>query len=158
MTDELWRLDGVALGGLIRSGKVSARESVTAHLEWLDAVNPRLNAVVAPFQHEQALRAADEADRRRLAGETLGILHGLPVTTKINSDQAGLPTDNGSPKYKDLIIEVLDLIRMLRPAGAAATATSLIVSRTRRRDWRQHTVLSRVVPRSSSVSCAVSRS
>jgi amidase len=119
MTDELWRLDGVALAGLIRSGKVSARESVTAHLERLDAVNPRLNAVVAPFQHEQALRAADEADRRRLAGETLGILHGLPVTTKINSDQAGLPTDNGSPKYKDVIAtEDSAQVGNLRRAGA----------------------------------------
>lgn len=119
MADELWRLDGVALAGLIRAGKVSSREAVTAHLERLDAVNPQLNAVVAPFQHEQALKDADEADRKRLAGEPLGILHGLPVTTKINTDQAGLPTDNGAPKLKDVIAtEDAAQIANLRRAGA----------------------------------------
>lgn len=118
MVDELWRLDGVALAGLIRAGKVSAREAVTAHLARLDAVNPQINAVVAPLLHEQALAEADAADRARLAGGQLGPLHGLPITTKINTDQAGLPTDNGVPKFKDLIAaEDSAQIGSLRRAG-----------------------------------------
>ncbi|HUG16673.1 MAG TPA: amidase [Thermomicrobiales bacterium] len=119
MGDELWRLDGVALAGLIRAGKVSAREAVVAHLERLDAVNPRLNAVVSPFLNEQALAEAEAADRARLAGEVLGILHGLPVTTKINTDLAGLPTDGGVPKLKDFIAaEDSAQVGNLRRAGA----------------------------------------
>lgn len=119
MSNDLWRLDGVTLAGLIRAGKVSAREAVTAHLERLDAVNPRINAVVRPFLHEQALAEADAADRARLAGEALGALHGLPVTTKINTDQAGLPTDGGVPKLKDLIApEDSAQVGNLRKAGA----------------------------------------
>jgi amidase len=119
MSDDLWRLDGVALAGLIRAGTVSAKEAVTSHLERLDAVNPRLNAVVSPFLHEQALAEADAADRARLAGETLGLLHGLPVTTKINADQAGLPTDGGVPKFRDLIArEDSAQVGTLRRAGA----------------------------------------
>lgn len=119
MADDLWRLDGVALAGLIRAGSVSAREVVTAHLARLDVVNPRLNAVVSPFMHEQALAEAEAADRARLAGEALGPLHGLPVTTKINVDQAGLPTDGGVPKLKDLVAtEDSAQVGNLRRAGA----------------------------------------
>jgi amidase len=119
MHDDLWRLDAVELAGLIRAGKVSAREAVEAHLARLDAVNPRLNAVVKPFLHEQALDEADAADRARLAGTELGILHGLPITTKINADQAGLPTDGGVPKLKDFIApEDSAQVGNLRKAGA----------------------------------------
>ncbi len=119
MTDDLWRLDAVDLARLIQAGKVSAREAVTAHLGRLDAVNPSINAVVSPFLHEQALAEADAADRARLAGAPLGALHGLPITTKINTDQAGLPTDNGVPKLKDLIApEDSAQVGNLRRAGA----------------------------------------
>lgn len=118
MADELWRLDGMALAGLLRAGVVSAREAVASHLGRLDAVNPRLNAVVRPL-HEQALAEAEAADRARLAGDALGPLHGLPVTTKINSDQAGLPTDNGVAKLQGLIAqEDSAQVGSLRRAGA----------------------------------------
>ena len=78
MTGDLWRLDGVALAGLILAGEVSARQAVTSHLERMRAVNPRLNAVVRTLE-EQALAEADLADRAQRAGEPLGPLHGLPV-------------------------------------------------------------------------------
>jgi amidase len=118
MTGELWRLDGTALAALLRAGKVSAREAVSAHLERLHAVNPRLNAVVRTLD-DQALAEADAADRALRAGEKIGSLHGLPVTTKVNSDQAGLPTDNGVEKFRDLIAsEDSPQIRSLRQAGA----------------------------------------
>ncbi len=119
MARELWRLDGVALAGLIRAGTVSAREAVESHLARLDAVNPRLNAVVRPFLHERALAEADAADRARRAGEALGPLHGLPVTIKINADQAGLPTDGGVPRFRDLVAaEDSAQVGSLRRAGA----------------------------------------
>jgi len=93
MAGELWQLDGMALAALIRAGKVSAREAVTSHLDRLHAVNPRLNAIVRVLD-EQALAEADAADRALRAGEAVGSLHGLPVTTKVNSDQAGLPSSS----------------------------------------------------------------
>jgi amidase len=125
MNGDLWRLDGVSLAELLRAGKVSAREAVEAHLARLDAVNPQINAVVPPLLHEQALAEADAADRARHTGEPLGILHGLPVTTKINSDQAGLPTDGGVPNQKDLIAtEDSAQVASLRRAGA------IVVGRT----------------------------
>jgi len=125
MADDLWRLDAVALARLIQTGSISAREAVTSHLERLDVVNPQLNAVVPPFLHEQALSDADAADRARQAGEPLGLLHGLPITTKINTDQVGLPTDSGVPALKDLIAsEDSAQVANLRRAGA------IIIGRT----------------------------
>ncbi|MCO5177649.1 MAG: amidase [Thermomicrobiales bacterium] len=119
MANELWQLDAVELAGLIRDGRVSAREAVAEHLARLDAVNPQINAVVPPMLHEQALAEAEAADRARQAGDAVGPLHGLPITTKINTDQAGLPTDNGAPVLKDFIAnEDSAQVANLRRAGA----------------------------------------
>src|SRR6516162_7513414 len=100
MTDDLWRLDASALARLIRLGRVSSREATESCLARLDAVNPVINAVVRVLT-EEALAAADAADRARAQGDILGPLHGVPVTTKINTDQAGCPTDNGVVAYRD---------------------------------------------------------
>ena len=51
------------LAKLIAGGEVSAREVVEAHLRRIEAVNPRVNAVVQ-LDAERALAAADAADAR----------------------------------------------------------------------------------------------
>ena len=43
---DLWRLSATDLAALVKSKKVSAKEAATAALARLDAVNPKLNAVV----------------------------------------------------------------------------------------------------------------
>jgi len=91
---ELWQLDATDLARLIRTGRASAREAVQSCLSRMDAVNPALNAVVRRMDDE-ALAAADAADAARSRGDALGPLHGVPVTTKVNVDQEGHPTDNG---------------------------------------------------------------
>ena len=67
---------------------------MTAALARLDAVNPRINAVVRPL-HEEALAEAAAADQALARGAAVGPLHGVPITTKVNVDQTGCPTDNG---------------------------------------------------------------
>lgn len=115
---ELWQLDATDLARLIRTGRASAREAVQSCLSRMDAVNPALNAVVRRMDDE-ALAAADAADAARARGEALGPLHGVPVTTKVNVDQKGHPTDNGVVAYKDLIAsEDSPVVANLRRAGA----------------------------------------
>ena len=92
---ELWQLDATDLARLIRLGQASSREATASCLARVDAVNPKLNAIVRRFD-DQALAQADAADAARKRGESLGPLHGVPVTTKINTDQKGHPTDNGA--------------------------------------------------------------
>lgn len=123
-TAALWRLDAVDLAALIRTREVSAREAVQAVLGRMDQVNPAINAVVRPL-HREALAAADAADAAQARGEALGVLHGVPVTTKVNTDQTGLPTDNGVVAYKDAIATADNpVIANLRRAGA------IVVGRT----------------------------
>lgn len=95
-----WRMDAVEVAALIRNGRLSAREAVQSCLDRIDAVNVQINAVVARM-HEAALGAADRADAARARGEALGPLHGVPVTVKVNTDQAGWPTDNGTIALRD---------------------------------------------------------
>lgn len=116
--DDLWRLDATDLARLIRLGRASSREAVTSCLERTDRVNPKLNAI-ARRMDDEALAAADAADAARAAGALLGPLHGVPVTTKINTDQRGHPTDNGVVALKDLIApEDAPVVANLRRAGA----------------------------------------
>ena len=67
---------------LLRSGKLSAREVMAAHLSQINLVNPSLNAIVATLDDEACLELADRADQRAARGETLGPLHGLPIAFK----------------------------------------------------------------------------
>lgn len=91
---ELWRLDASAVAQGIRGREFSAREVMMACLERLEAVNPVINAITE-YRPEQALAAADAADRVVQRGERLGPLHGVPVTIKGNVDVAGWATVNG---------------------------------------------------------------
>jgi Asp-tRNA(Asn)/Glu-tRNA(Gln) amidotransferase A subunit family amidase len=83
---------------MIRSGEVSSEEVVEAHIERIEAVNPRLNAVVAD-RFEVARGEAKEADAR-LASEqpdSLPPLLGVPCTVKESTAVAGMPHGAGWP-------------------------------------------------------------
>ncbi len=99
---ELWRLPATELARLVRTREVSAREACQAALERLDAVNPKINAIVA-HRPEMVLRQADRIDQLVSRGENPGVLAGVPVTVKVNIDQAGFATTNGTVLQKDLI-------------------------------------------------------
>jgi amidase len=118
MTAPLWQWPATALAEGIRSRRIGSREAVLACLHRIDAVNPRLNAVVS-VQADDALEAADAADRAVAAGDPLGPLHGVPVTTKINVDQAGLPTTNGVEAFAGNVAAAdSPVVANLRAAGA----------------------------------------
>jgi len=62
-----------------------------------------------------------DADRALAKGEPCGPLHGVPFTTKINTDHAGCATSNGVAAYADLIARAdSPSIANLRKAGAIA--------------------------------------
>ncbi|MEM5329400.1 amidase family protein [Paraburkholderia sp. JHI2823] len=102
---ELWRLSATALAKRVRAREVSAREAAKAALDRLEAVNPLINAVI-DYRPEWVYEQADRIDAAIARGEDAGPLAGVPVTTKINVDQAGFATTNGTPLQKDLIAQV----------------------------------------------------
>lgn len=124
MSEPLWSWSATALVAGIRKREVSSREAVLSCLQRIAAVNPAINAVVS-VQAEQALAAADAADRAVAAGEPLGLLHGVPITTKINVDQRGLPTTNGVVAFADNVAQTdSPVITNLRRAGAVIVGRS----------------------------------
>lgn len=107
------------LASLIRTREVSAREVMTAHLERIRRVNPKINAIVAKLDDEECLALADAADRRAARGELLGPLHGLPIAFKDLQPAVGFPFTRGSTIYKDAMpAEDSVLVERLRRAGA----------------------------------------
>jgi aspartyl-tRNA(Asn)/glutamyl-tRNA(Gln) amidotransferase subunit A len=90
--------DATALAALIRTKTISSREVVQAHLDRIQAVNPKINAVVT-LMAEQALTSADAADRAVAAGAPLGALHGVPFSIKDALDSAGVLTQRGSKLF-----------------------------------------------------------
>ncbi len=92
MGDELWRRSARDLALLIREGTVSSREVVDAHLDRIDSVNERVNAITVLLADE-ARAAADSADAAD--PDSRGLLHGVPITVKENIDLMGSATTRG---------------------------------------------------------------
>ncbi len=116
--DALWRWTATDLAHAIRTRRISSREALAACLERTERVNPTLNAIVE-LRADEALRGADEADRAVARGDPLGALHGVPLTVKVNVDQAGCATTNGVVAFRDLVAaEDSPVVSNLRKAGA----------------------------------------
>lgn len=121
---QLWKLTASELAERIRSGEVSAVDAATANIERMHAVNPALNAIVTDLS-ESALRTARQLDEAFARSGPVGPLHGLPVTIKINSDQAGQATSNGVVAYADVIApEDAPPARLMADAGAVIIGRS----------------------------------
>ncbi len=118
MTQKLWKLSATELGSFIQKGEVSARQATQSVLERIAAVNPRINAL-AEVMAQEAMAAAEEADAAQARGDKLGVLHGVPVTIKVNVDVAGHATTEGLVALKDNIArEDSPLVSAMRKAGA----------------------------------------
>ena len=116
--EDLWRLSAADLASLIKSKKVSAKEAATAALARLDAVNPRINAVI-DHRPSEVLAQAAEVDAAIARGEDAGPLGGVPVTIKVNVDQEGFATTNGLKIQRDVIASRNNpVVENLRKAGA----------------------------------------
>jgi amidase len=123
-SDALWTWDATRTAAAIRAREISSRDAVSACLDRIQDVNPRLNAITVDLSAE-ALAAADRADAALGRGDTAGPLHGVPVAIKENVDQAGSATTNGVVAFRDLIAaEDSPVVANLKSAGA------IIVGRT----------------------------
>jgi len=116
--DELWKHGALDLARLIARREVSCAEVVGAHLARIEAVNPRVNAIVRVLADE-ARAAATAADRQVAAGEALGPFHGVPMTVKENIDMAGLPTTWGCTALAGALVPLdAPVVQRMRAAGA----------------------------------------
>jgi amidase len=115
---DLWRLSATDLAARIRRREVSATEAARSALARLEAVNPKINAVIG-YSSEETLAEAAAVDAAIARGEDPGPMAGVPVTIKVNADQKGWATTNGLRIQKDLVAEQDNpVVSNLRRAGA----------------------------------------
>lgn len=114
----LTHLTLAAMAERIRGRELSPVELLEAHLAQIDKHNPTVNAFVIVLADE-ARRAARFAEQRVMSGESLGALHGIPLTIKDSFDMEGLATTCGSRFFAKLPARYdSTVIRRLRQAGA----------------------------------------
>lgn len=117
MNDDIHFLDATELAARIRSGRLTSVEVVQAHLDRIDAIDPKINAIVTV--NENALAEARAADEAIAAGLEVGPLHGVPFTVKDSIDTAGVLTQRGSPIFRGRTPDA-DAVSVARMKAAGA--------------------------------------
>ena len=125
MTQDIIFSDATRLAELIRTKQISPVEVVRAHLDRIETVDPKVNAIVTVA--EGALAAAKEAEAAVMAGKELGPLHGVPFTVKDSIDTAGVMTQRGSPIFKGRTpdADATSVARMKKAGGILLAKTNL---------------------------------
>jgi aspartyl-tRNA(Asn)/glutamyl-tRNA(Gln) amidotransferase subunit A len=125
MNTELFYSDATNLAALIRGREVSPVEVMKAHLDRIEAVNPKVNAIVTIV--ESALESARKAEAAVQRGDELGPLHGVPFTVKDSIDTAKVLTQRGSPIFKGRTPgeDATSVARMKRAGGILLAKTNL---------------------------------
>ena len=115
---DLTFLSASTMAEQIRRKKLSPVELVDAHLASIENLNPRLNAFVqvdTDGAHTAAV-AAETAVHRR---DSLGSLHGVPISIKSSIAVAGMLNESGTRLRAGLVAEQdAVLVTRLRAAGA----------------------------------------
>ncbi|MCE2405599.1 MAG: amidase [Dehalococcoidia bacterium] len=103
---------------LLDSREVSSVELTEMFLGRIESLNPGLNAYLT-VTPEEALAAASRADQASARGESLGPLHGVPVSIKDLELTAGIRTTMGSLVFRDYVPEQDSLVvERVKAAGA----------------------------------------
>ncbi len=115
---EITSASAKSIAQAIRDKEVSAVEVVQAHLDRIAEVNDKLNAVVC-LCADRAMQEARAADATLSRGDSVGPLHGVPMTLKDSLDTEGVITTAGTIGRRDFIPDRdATITARLRAAGA----------------------------------------
>jgi amidase len=127
---DLVMMTATELANAIHSRRVSCREVMTAHLDHIERVNPKVNAIVSLVERESLLEHADQADAELRAGTVRGWMHGMPHAVKDLAVTKGIRTTMGSPLFADWIpSEDAIFVERLRQSGA------ILIGKTNVPEW-----------------------
>ena len=90
------------LRALIADKHITSTELTELYLVRIEEIDPQLNAYVT-VTPEIALEQAAKADEATMRGESLGPLHGLPISLKDLQMTKGVRTTGGSLAYRDRV-------------------------------------------------------
>src|SRR3954449_1389706 len=109
-----------------RDGSLTCRSLVQQYLARIDAHDKKgaaLNAIV--LVNADALRTADDLDRRFRQSGAVGPMHCVPVLVKDNYETSDMPTTAGSLSLKGMMTgKDAFVVKRLRDAGAVMIAKS----------------------------------
>src|ERR1041384_2118456 len=118
MIKDFLEADLADLSWLISTRELSSAEVVTAALERLRELEPRLNAFITVLD-EPALAAAKAADDEIAHGQRRGPLHGVPITIKDMFATSGVRTTGASKILLDWVPNFdAHIVERLHAAGA----------------------------------------
>jgi Asp-tRNA(Asn)/Glu-tRNA(Gln) amidotransferase A subunit family amidase len=116
--DDIVFLSAKSLAAMIREKKISSEEVIKAHIQQIERVNPKINAVVQ-FYKEEALEKARKADIALSLNKKTGPLHGVPFTVKDYFEVKNAIITGGTTGLKaNLCKENATLVKKLLKAGA----------------------------------------
>ena len=114
----LVRMSAAELTAAIRSRAASCSEVMTAYLQQIERLNPRVNAIVSLQDRALLLQQARARDAQLAKGEYQGWMHGLPHAVKDLALTAGIRTTCGSPLLDAIPEHDSILVERLRKSGA----------------------------------------
>lgn len=107
------------LSRAIQARQITCREVMAAFLDRIEALNPRVNALVSLRPREALMAEAASADAELAAGRTRGWLHGIPQAPKDLTATRGIATTKGYRGLRDYLPPVDSVMTArLRAAGA----------------------------------------
>ena len=114
----LLSLTAVELGKKIRAGEVTAQEAVEVSLAAIEEKEPQVHSFVT-IDRENALRRAEEVQKKIEAGDLPGPLAGVPVAIKDNLCTKGVLTTCSSKILSNFVpTYTAEAVRNLEQAGA----------------------------------------
>ena len=117
-SSDIVMMDALGLVRAIRARKVSCVEVMGAYLDHIEAINPRVNAIVELQDRDGLMAQAKSRDDQLTRGEPIGPLHGLPHAAKDLQAVKGIRFTQGSPIFRDFIAPADSLpVERLRNAG-----------------------------------------
>ena len=119
--EDIVSLPATEMRRLIGARQLSPVELLDACIERIAQTNPYVNAVTATC-FDRARAEARAAETAVMAGQPLGLLHGLPLGVKDLENTQDLLTTFGSPIYRaNVPASDNELVARLRAAGAIVT-------------------------------------
>ncbi|MDE3154378.1 MAG: amidase [Acidobacteriota bacterium] len=85
----------------LEQGRVTSHELVADYLQRIGMYQEKLHAAITV--NPDALKEADESDRRRAEGHVRGPLEGIPIALKDNIQTTEMRTTGGALAFKDLV-------------------------------------------------------
>lgn len=99
---DLNKLNALELSSLMQKKKTSSAEIVKSFLSRIDQVEDKIKAFIA-LTPEDALQAAEQVDAKRMKGEDMHPLAGVPVAIKDNMCTKGIETTCGSRILREYV-------------------------------------------------------